>query len=296
MSDKLQRTIQRFQAKIDSGSFYEAHQTLRTITNRYVKSKQYSEAVEILYQGSVILGKNKESSSASDLIQYMIEVTKEGDLFDKVKLIDSMSYLPDNEPALVDLAKQISQASSSKYGDADMHHFFGNKLLNAVKQGETKVFPLAEVHLVLGTYESVPLYTDFLYEWWAANGGDPGVFLARGVINYAYLKNVKFAREVGDRFINRLIKDGKINQDQKVTEGDVSVYVGDYPLFTFLQLLLLTLTKDASKFTKLFDQYKQALQRNNLVGPIEHLGKLYFNLKGPAQAPNMLSFMGDLFK
>ena len=59
MSDKLARTIQRFQAKIDSGSFYEAHQTLRTITNRYVKAKQYKEARDLLYQGSTILLKIK---------------------------------------------------------------------------------------------------------------------------------------------------------------------------------------------------------------------------------------------
>ncbi|KAM9916204.1 hypothetical protein OXX80_013661, partial [Metschnikowia pulcherrima] len=55
MSDKLQKTIARFQQRIDNKDFYEAHQTLRTITNRYVKAKQFELAIEILDQGASIL-------------------------------------------------------------------------------------------------------------------------------------------------------------------------------------------------------------------------------------------------
>ena len=60
MSDKLQRTITRFRAKIDAGSYYEAHQTVRTITNRYVKAKQYSDAIDLLYQAASILAAKSE--------------------------------------------------------------------------------------------------------------------------------------------------------------------------------------------------------------------------------------------
>lgn len=96
MSDKLAKTIQRFQSRIDNGSFYEAHQTLRTITNRYVKAKQFSEAKDLLYQGATILVNNKEYASASDLITYLVQIyTEEGvevsDRDAKNRLIDLVS-------------------------------------------------------------------------------------------------------------------------------------------------------------------------------------------------------------
>lgn len=98
MSDKLQRTIARFQQRIDNKDFYEAHQTLRTITNRYVKTKQYKDAIDLLYQGLTILAKNNEYASAGDLILYLVSVYEESGTpcskESKAKIIELVSLLP----------------------------------------------------------------------------------------------------------------------------------------------------------------------------------------------------------
>lgn len=325
MSDaKLQRTIVRFKSKIESGSYYEAHQTLRTITNRYVKSNQYKDAIDLLYQGSSILSSNKEYASASDLISYLISVyvesgtecTNEGSNKDyKLKLIELISLLPDTDPSLPDLAKQSgswSQTEELKFGDCDLHHLFGVKFLNGVKDESNtltederqKLFAYAESHLILGTHESLPYYIEFLYQWFeeSNNDADPGIFMYRAVVNYAYLKNIKFVQESVERFMSKLTADHK---DYELLEesGSKIYYYADtkYQLINFLQLLAITLTKEnaGAKFMKLYDQYKNVLRQYGSLGPVEYLGRFYFglNLGNPQGGQNMLAnLMGGLFK
>ncbi|EMG47980.1 Uncharacterized protein G210_1531 [Candida maltosa Xu316] len=256
MSDKLSKTIQRFQSKIDNGSFYEAHQTLRTITNRYVKAKQYREAKDLLYQGATILSNNKEYASASDLISYLIQIyTEESipitDKDAKLKLIDLISNLPNTDSSLIDLSKSSINWSKlspecSKFGDSDLHHLFGSKFLKSLEEVDvsknderTKIFAVAELHLVLGTFESVPLYVDYLIQCSQANSNvDPGVFLGRAIINYSYLKNIKFVKESQDIFLKQISQ-----QPDEILKDDFKFYE-NYPLLNFLQLLVTTLEKD----------------------------------------------------
>lgn len=327
MSDKLARTIQRFQAKIDSGSFYEAHQTLRTITNRYVKAKQYKEARDLLYQGSTILLKNKEFASASDLINYLIQIYDEegilvSDKDAKLKLIDLISNLPNNDPSLSDLAKSSLNWSKKspgceKFGDCELHHLFGSKFLKFVEYGASqhdtelengkvvldpeeraKVFAIAELHLVLGTFESVPLYINYLVQYAKANPEvDPGVFLGRAIVNYSYLKNIKFVKEAQDIFLK------EIEVTNKETLKSDFQFFQNYSVLNFLQLLVITLQKEhtsnSQKFVKLYEQYRGTLQQYELLAPVEYLGKIYFNVNigNSNQQGNMLAnIMSGLFK
>ncbi|WLF81133.1 hypothetical protein PVL30_004930 [Lodderomyces elongisporus] len=322
MSDKLARTIQRFQTKIDSGSFYEAHQTIRTITNRYVKAKQYTEARDLLYQGATILTKNKEYASASDLINYLIQVYDEEELKitdkdAKYKLIELISNLPNDDPSLNDLANASiswSQKSSvcEKFGDSDLHHLFGVKLLSSLEndadnngvaardaEQKSKLFAIAELHLVLGTFESVPIYVSYLAKTAQINKDiDPGVFLSRAVINYAYLKNIKFVKEAQTLFFEKI--KGYVGKEGEVIKS--VEYFENYPLLNFIQLLVQTIQKEPStngqKFLKLYDHYKLLLKQREILAPVEYLGKLYFNLNlGSGQGGNMLAnLMGGLFK
>lgn len=310
MSEKLQRTITRFRAKINAGSYYEAHQTVRTITNRYVKAKQYSDAIDLLYQAASILAAKSEYASATDLIIYLLAVYSEAGITCdaahkeyKMKLIELVSQLPQTDPALADLAKKATNWSQentdNKFGDADLHHLFGLKFLGAIRKStatndeKSKLFAIAELHCVLGTSETRDAYCQFLYDVWAINGGDPGIFMARGVLNYGYLENVTFAQE----FVHQFIK--LIGTKEFKEEGEIS-YNENYPLCNFAQLLVLTLAKEeaGSKFLKLLEHYKPSLEKAQLVAPVEYLGKTYFQLKlGNTGGQNMFAnMMGGLFK
>lgn len=338
MSDvKLQRTLARFQAKIDSGSYYEAHQTLRTITNRYIKAKQYTEAIDLLYQGSSILASKGEFASASDLITYLIHTFEESGVVcsankdSKLKLLELINLLPSSETSLIDLSKQAInwsvKGSENKFGDSDLHHLFGVKLLQSIEEGGStsaggeqsgavkteedkyKLFTIAELHLILGTRESLPYYVNFLFQWYAqspnANTTDPGLFLSRAIINYAYLKNLKFISEAQTIFIRKLLE-SKIVEDDAYTviETPSGKFYDfkDFELVNFLQLLVITLGKQqeaGSKFMKLYQQNKPLLTKYEILPSVEYLGRFYFNLQigNPSGNQNMLAnLMGGLFK
>lgn len=321
---KLEKTILRFKSKIESGAYYEAHQTLRTITNRYVKSKQYKDAIDLLYQGSSTLASKKEYASASDLIGYLIQVYSDFDIVCdeqenqeyKLKLIELVNYLPDSDPSLPDLAKQSiswsQKGSKSKFGDSDLHHVFGVKFLNSVKESEIpeverqKLFSFAELHLILGTADSLPYYINFLWEWFEASKSqemDPGVFLGRAVINYAYSKNIHLVKESVSLFLKKLTNE--YTNFEIMEKGDQKIYFFDedtnFSLINFFQLLALTLTKENSgqKFLKLYNQYKPELKKHGFNNSIDYLGRFYFNLKlgNPEGGQNMFAnLMGGLFK
>lgn len=307
MDAKLTRTIARFQQKIEDGNYYEAHQTIRTITNRYVKSGDYTSASQILYQTSLTLSEKKQYASSSDLISYLISVYVEGKIYSKdakLKLIELITNLPDDEKSLTDLSKQALNWSKSDaedsnvFGDSDLHTLFGTKLLNTINEtpDSDKLFSVSELHLILGNHSALPTYINFLFSWFELNSQvDAGLFASRAVINYSYLKNLKFVKESLSLFIDKL----KSYNSDFTSIGEV-VFFQNYPLINFLQLLVLTIEKKdvGSKFLSLFNEYKPILQDYNLVSQIEYIGKLYFdlNLGNPKQGNMMANLLGDFFK
>lgn len=320
---KLQRTITRFKSKIDSKEYYEAHQTLRTITNRYVNSKQYKEAADLLYQGASILAKNGEYASAGDLLLYMIEVYLEAGIKCdndgenkeyKLKFIEVVRLLPNSDLVLVDLSKQSIawslKTTGSKFGDNELHHVFGEKFLKSLddlsssltEEERQKVFALAELHLILGVHTSLPLYVDFLYRWLENSSDDKGLFLSRAVINYLYLKNVRFAEDAISRFLSKLNSSG-VKHEVMEQDGE-KIYFYDHPdqkLLNFLQFLVITLQKEAagSKFLKLYGHYAPLLDKYEIKSHVEYLGRVYFGLQigNSLGGQNVLAdLMGSLFK
>lgn len=325
MNDKLARTLQRFQTRIDKGEFYEAHQTLRTISNRYINSKQYDEAINLVYEGALILLKNHEYASGSDLIMVLLDIYQDSQKPAnssseyKGKLIELINYLPHEESSLVDLSKKCinwSKGSSSKFGDCDLHELFGIKFLNCVKDSSMaedekhKLFVYSELHLILGGIAALNNYIDFLYQWYKVSADtnvdiDPGIFLSRAVINYSYLKNIDFVNQSLTKFMGKLIKDNSDYETISDDERNTIYYFKNFKLMNFLQLLVITLSKtpeDANignKFLKLYTTYKSELNDHQLTSSVEYLGRFYFklNIGNSQNNQNMLAnLMGGLFK
>lgn len=318
MSDRLKRTVERFKARIESGAYYEAHQTIRTIANRYVKAKQYPEAVDLLYEGANALADKKEYASAGDLVSYILSVYEEAGISGgdhKLRLIEVINKFPNSEDStLIDISKEAihwSKATSqSPFGDPELHLVFGTKLIQRVEsldltkssEDAYKLFQVAEVNLVLGSHQCLPLYVDFLFQWYKASDGqlDPGLYLARAVINYAYLKNIKFVQESVSRFLEQLAVTSQPDEVLE-SEGVVVQFYDKFPLLNFIQLLVLTLTRENSsaKFMKLYDEYRGTIEANELTNSIDYLGRFYFDLKlGNANGGgNMFAnLMSGLFK
>lgn len=89
--------------RIEEGHYYEAHQQLRTIANRYVKSKDWSSAVELLTPGALALLKAGQGGSGADLCVYLMEVYDKAeyvpDTANKARLVTLLRAFPPHEPA-----------------------------------------------------------------------------------------------------------------------------------------------------------------------------------------------------
>ena len=122
MSAKIQKVIARQQSRypppmfifnhmqltshtyrIEEGDYYEAHQQIRTITNRYVRSADYTSAVDLLSSGASLLLKAGQGGSGADLCVYLIEVYNKAelkpDIANKARLLGLLRAFPEGEKA-----------------------------------------------------------------------------------------------------------------------------------------------------------------------------------------------------
>jgi len=64
--------------RIEEGAYYEAHQQLRVVSQRYIKAHNYDAAIDILCSGAEALLKAGQGGSGCDLCLMLVEVYKAG--------------------------------------------------------------------------------------------------------------------------------------------------------------------------------------------------------------------------
>ncbi|KAH3687952.1 hypothetical protein WICPIJ_001067 [Wickerhamomyces pijperi] len=301
VNPKLQRTLSRFQEKISTGDFYEAHQTLRTIVNRNVRSKDFKNAVSLLYHSSKILLKSSQPATGADLLSYLIEVYNDSETVvsneSKSKLIELLSLFEPTEPTLKNVAIEAINWSikfgEHKLGDPDLHHIIGFKFAQ-----NSELAYEAEKHLLLGNTESYPLYLELIWSWYLE---DPEVnnvqlYIRRIVLNYLCVQNFKNARDSLSTLISRFIERTPSATHTELTQNNQQLYIFDnQPVLNFLQLLLLTIeAKDTQNFQRLVGRYVKDL--NEVENVLQMVGELYFGIVAPKQTNVLQSLMSGLFK
>lgn len=60
--------------RIAEGQFYEAHQQLRVVASRYVKTEKWDEALDVLEGGALALLRAGQGGSGGDLCLYFVDV------------------------------------------------------------------------------------------------------------------------------------------------------------------------------------------------------------------------------
>lgn len=209
---KLAKTLQRFESKIKAGDYYEAHQTLRTIANRYVRSKSYEHAIELISQGALSFLKAKQGGSGTDLIFYLLEVydlaeVKVGDV-SVARLVRLIAELDPSEPNLKDVITAMNnwsiKFSEYKFGDPYLHNTIGTKLLEGGFVYE------AERYFMLGTHDSMIKYVDLLWDWLCqvdkVEDSTVAEFFSRLIFNYLFICNISFAHESKEIFLKGLLR------------------------------------------------------------------------------------------
>ena len=314
VKQKLAKTLHRFETKIAAGDYYEAHQTLRTIVNRYVRAKTYELAIELVSQGSASLLKAKQGGSGTDLIFYLLEIydTAEIQVTDASvgRLIQLLVLVDAAEPNLKDVVTGMNnwsvKFSDYKFGDPYLHNVIALKLLEGEHLYE------AERYFLLGTHDSVAKYNDLVWDWFtqaveetqtsspSAAGALAGEFLCRLVFNYLFISNIKFANEAKDKFLAQFtaqFPNATFDTVAKKVPGQDDefklLFFADCAELNFLQLLILTCqTKNRTLFVSLGEHYHT--YKTKYQAQLEFLGQEYFGIKAVKQANFLQDMMSGL--
>ncbi|KAK4570110.1 hypothetical protein LTR86_003080 [Recurvomyces mirabilis] len=299
MSAKIQKVIARQQAKIEEGDYYEAHQQIRTIANRYVRSADYTNAVDLLATGASLLLKAGQGGSGADLCNYLVEVYQKAELKpdvpNKARLLGLLRAFPPNEPAKKKFVGGIVEWSSKEgeypAGDPELHHVIGTLY---AEEGETYD---AERHLTLGTSDSAQVFSDMEYEWYSSD--EPSTapsYVARAVFPYLLIGNTRAANKTLLLFTSKLSTShpGLGVQSISSPSSDIRIYPS-LPLLNFLGLLLLAIQRGSSDlFKQIKTHYASHLKEAGWEEPLAQIGEMYFGIKIPSQSNPMFDMMSSM--
>ncbi|KAG8532042.1 uncharacterized protein KY384_003679 [Bacidia gigantensis] len=297
---KIQKTIERQQERIAAGDYYEAHQQLRTISARYVKSQDWDSALDVLHGGALALLKAGQGGSGGDLTRALVDVLekseKTADSTNKEKLLSLLRAFPPNEPTKKQFVTEMIQWSAKvgEYpaGDPELHHVAG--LLYAE---EAEPYD-AERHLALGTRDSPEVLARVEYDWYTQDDSHTAaLYCARCIFPYLLTSNLRSANKAYLIFTSRLSSSNKALMVQEVssTSSDMRVYPS-LPLLNFLGLLLLAVQRgSADLFKQLAKHYtsyvKEVAGWNDALAQI---GEMYFGIKIPRQGNPLFDMMGSM--
>lgn len=271
---------------------------MRTIVARHVRTKNYTEAIQLLYSSAELLLKAGEGGSGCDLVLYMLstyelaEVTV--DATSRARLLKLLSIIKPEEPNLKKVSQVITSWSSKRgvstpLGDPELHHVLGVKFAQADEAYE------AEKHLLLGTKDSPAVLAKLLFEWYSESEEAERAphFLSRAVFGYLSLENIRDSLEVTKKYIEILQAsplngvDYTFNQDSVQIEG---IFVSpELPLLNFLQLLIPTCQyRSTEMFKRLQSRYGNDISDIDAWrAPLAQIAQQYFGI-APQRSNNML--------
>ncbi|TGZ84010.1 DUF410-domain-containing protein [Ascodesmis nigricans] len=302
-SQNIEKTRARMQLRIQEGQYYEAHQQLRVVSQRYVKAKNYDAAIDILTSGANALFKAGQSASAGDICLLILDVyrtaSKKPDQDSKARIIELLSQLPSTEPIRKRFITE-SIAWTSKFGiypagDPFLHHYIGTLLVSEHDYYE------AERHLLLGTPASASTLATALFNWYQHDSPHTAaLYISRAVFPYLLLGNLRDAHTALKIFTEKLVekaeKTGLVVQTiEDVKYGTVKVFPS-LPGVNFLTLLVLSAAPGGREVWQFLEGHYQTVLREApwWKEALEQIGESYFDVKIRRQT-NILDMMGSLF-
>ncbi|CAO1604086.1 MAG: hypothetical protein LQ349_006909 [Xanthoria aureola] len=297
---KIQKTIARQQEKISEGQFYEAHQQLRVIASRYVKSENWDAAIDLLYGGALALLKAGQGGSGGDLGIFLIDVLGKGSkgvgVGEKSKLLTILRAFPPREPTkkrfVTEMINWSSRVGEHPLGDPELHHVAGSIFAEECEPYE------AERHLALGTKDSPEQLAKCEYEWYTQDDSHTAaLYAARAVFPYLLVGNLRSANKAHLIFTSRLNSGNKSVSVQEVSSksSDMRVYPV-LPLLNFLGLLLLAVQRGSSDLYKqLAKHYASHVKEVGIWDDaLNQIGEMYFGIRIPRQGNPLFDMMGSM--
>lgn len=286
------------QSRIANGQYYEAHQAVRTIVARHIRTKSYNEAIQLLFSSAELLLKADQGGSGCDLVIYLVSTYELAevpvDATSRARLLKLLSSINPEEPNLKKVS-QVITAWSSKFGgstplgDPELHHVLGVKFAQADEAYE------AEKHLLLGTKDSPAVLAKLLFEWYmeSEEPEHAPLFLSRAVFGYLSVENIRDSLEVTSKYIELLKSSPRNGTDFNFEDLDnntesISMSL-ELPLLNFLQLLVPTCQfRSAEMYKKLQVRYGNDISDIAAwSAPLAQIAQQYFGI-APQRSGNML--------
>lgn len=313
---KLEKSLLRFKERISNGSFYEAQQTILSITNRYLIAKNYSAAIDLVYNATVILLEHEQFDEAAALYYKLLEIFTEAntpiDEFkrnDMSKISNILTSFPESNLNIASLAKETVKFENSKATEFEfdeVNFILGSKLYYSGKSPEVNTSE--KLLITCDNEQAMKMLVDLEFNSFQKlnNVSLFGLYSSRVVLSYILAGNIKLAAAA----MTLLLKKFK-SFDSSYSFTDVnglsileasgeSNVDNNKRLINFLQLLITLLQKagdsGARQFQLLFQNYSKTLSfYEGLVDKINEIGQQYFEVTVSRKQTNMLqSMMGNL--
>ncbi|KAL2207463.1 DUF410-domain-containing protein [Sarocladium strictum] len=301
MANKVERIVARLQERISEGDYYEAQQQTRVAASRYIKTKNWPAAIDILANVSQSLLKAGQGGSGGDLCVMMVDVYKQAemkpDAASKGRLLTCLRLFDGEEPTRKKFIGEL-MAWSAKFGeypagDPELHHVAGSLYAEEHETYE------AERHLLLGTKDSPEVLTKMEYEWYKESEPHTApLFAARAILPYLMVGNVRGATTSYRAFTSALTSSnpGLSVQDVSSNDADVRIFPS-LPLLNFLGLLLLAVQRGApDAFKGLVSKYAAQINETDMWGEaLETIAEMYFGIVKPRQSNPLMDMMSGFF-
>ncbi|KAI4109450.1 MAG: hypothetical protein LQ345_007068 [Seirophora villosa] len=297
---KIQRIVARQQEKISEGQFYEAHQQLRVVASRYVKSESWDAAIDLLYGGALALLKAGHGGSGGDLAIFLVDVFgksgKDVSVGQKSKLLTIVRAFPAREPTrkrfVTEMISWSSRYGEYPLGDPELHHVAGSSFAEECEPYD------AERHLGLGTKDSPEQLARCEYEWWTQDEPNTAaLYAARAIFPYLLVGNLRSANKAHLIFTSRLNSSNRSLSVQEVSSksSDMRVYP-ILPLLNFLGLLLLAIQRGSSDLYKQLTKHygPQVKEVGAWDDALAQIGEMYFGIRIPRQGNPLFDMMGSM--
>nr|CAD7434381.1 unnamed protein product [Timema monikensis] len=95
----VQRVLAKLDSSLKAGNYYEAHQMYRTLYFRYLAQKKYTDLLDLLFDGAIVLLQHNQQASGADLAILLVAVLS------KSGAVVSDEYVLEKLPKLFSLIK-----------------------------------------------------------------------------------------------------------------------------------------------------------------------------------------------
>jgi len=285
-TESLESVQAKMEEHFNNMRYYEAQQLYLTLFNRLSARENWNDAIELMRSGALKLLEHKEGNAGGQLALKLIESYKKSNTTPSPDIVQTLlnifqQFPDDAKDARVSFMKEaisFTTTGPNPQGDPSLHYALAVYLSKVEDHGGAQRHWLRSERPQEHVQELIS---------WSQKGflGERDLFLARAVLQYAALENLRDANLVFNVYCD-------FYRSQPDPEQAKAI---DTPLVHFIRFLLATLERDAAPlFEVLRQKYSASLARDSSFSAyLDKIGELYYKIKPPA---GMLDELMNLMK